>query len=93
MIAQQGDRLLVQGAVTLANVTAELAAGLALLTRDGLIVDLGGVEEADSSALSLLLEWQRAAKARGYTLRFANMPANMQSFAKLYGVEELIPLA
>ena len=92
MISQQGDRLALSGPITLANVTAELEAGLPLIDRDGLIIDLAGVEEADSSALSLLLEWARAAKSKGFGVRYANLPASMKSLAQLYGVEELIPL-
>jgi len=93
MIAREGDRLLVRGAITLADVTRWREAGLKEIDRDGLTIDLGGVEEADSSALSLLLEWHREAKARGFRVTYANLPANMRSLADVYGVLELIPMA
>ena len=93
MISQHDGRLLVQGSITIANVKSELESGLVLLTRDALTVDLAGVEEADSSALSMLLEWQRAVRRNGHSLHYVNMPANMKSLAQLYGVEDLIPQA
>lgn len=93
MIERQGDRLALRGAITFADVTEWREAGLRELDRDGLVIDLGGVTEADSSSLSLLLEWQRAAKARGFKLAFANLPDGMRSLAEVYDVVELIPLA
>ncbi len=93
MIRREGDRLHVAGEVSLDTVLAWREAGLRELDRDGLVVDLSGVVEADSSALSLLFEWQRAARERGYTLKFCNLPENMKSLAEVYGVLELIPSA
>jgi ABC-type transporter Mla MlaB component len=40
-----------------------------------------------------LLEWQRGAKARGWQVRYANLPANLRSLAEVYGVLELLSLA
>lgn len=93
MIERDGDRLRVRGAITLAVVTKLRAAGLEQIDRNGLIVDLSAVEESDSSALSLLLEWHREAKARGFSICYANLPENMRSLADVYGVLELIPVA
>jgi len=93
MIERSGDRLEVRGAITLADVTQWREAGLKAIDRDGLTIDLGGVEDADSSALSLLLEWHREAKARGFRVTYANLPENMRSLAEVYGVLELIPMA
>ena len=93
MIERDGDRLLIRGSITLAEATRWREAGLKEIDRDGLTLDLAGVEEADSSALSVLFEWQRAAKARGYQLKYANMPNNLRSLADVYGVLDLIALA
>lgn len=93
MIARDGERVRVHGPVTLAEVVRLREAGLKEIDRDGLVFDLSGVEEADSSALSLLLEWQREAKTRGFRLAYANLPANMRSLADVYGILELIPVA
>ena len=92
MIAREGERLLVRGAVTLTDVTRWREAGLQAIDRDGLTIDLAGVNEADSSSLSLLLEWQRAAKARGYRIKYSGLPDNLRSLAQVYGVLDLLAL-
>ena len=52
--------------------------------------DLGGVKAADSTALALMLAWQRRAQAQGRTLSFTNVPANVDALARLYGVDALL---
>jgi len=90
MIERHDHRLVLRGSVTLANVLAMREAGIKEIDRDRLTIDLSGVEEADSSGLSLLMEWQRFAKSRGFRIGFVNMPANMRSLAEVYGVLDLI---
>jgi phospholipid transport system transporter-binding protein len=92
MIERSGDRLLIRSAMTFAQAVALREALLQALDQDGLVIDLAAVDESDSTALSLLLEWQRAAKARGWGISFVNLPANMRSLAEVYGVLELIPV-
>lgn len=55
-----------------------------------LTIDFSGVGAVDSAAVALLLEWRRTAAARGKTLEFVNLPANLLALASLYGVAELI---
>ena len=93
MILRNGDKFSVQGPVTIANVVAVIAQGAALFDRDDLVIDLAQMSEVDSSAVSMLLEWQREASRNNRQLRFTNMPENLQSLARLYGVSEMIPLA
>jgi len=90
MIACEGGRCTVQGPITLDNVESLLGEGKERFTEAQLTVDLAAVTEVDSSALSLLLEWRREAGRNGRVIRFLNLPANLQSLAKLYGVTELI---
>ena len=92
MIEREGERLVVRGAVTLADVLRWRESGLDAIDRDGLTIDLAGVSEADSSALSLLLEWQRAAKARGFRIKYCGLPDNLRSLAEVYGIMELLAL-
>ena len=61
MIDCKGDRCTLQGPVTADNVVALLAQGAQRFTAPSVTVDLSGVTEVDSSALSLLLEWRREA--------------------------------
>ena len=90
MISCDGGRCAVQGALTMANVTAVLAESAALFNAERVLVDLAGVTEVDSAAVSLLLEWRRQAAKAGRSIEFANVPANLRSLAELYGVLELI---
>jgi phospholipid transport system transporter-binding protein len=55
-----------------------------------LTIDFSNVGTVDSAAVALLLEWRRTALARGKTLEFVNLPANLLALANLYGVSELI---
>ncbi|WP_158228990.1 lipid asymmetry maintenance protein MlaB [Chitinimonas sp. BJB300] len=60
------------------------------LRQSTLVVDLAGVSEVDSTAISLLLQWRRAAAAAGRQLQFRQPPASLLSLATLYGVEEFL---
>ncbi|MBI3527605.1 MAG: STAS domain-containing protein [Betaproteobacteria bacterium] len=92
MIVKQGNRYLIHGPVTLDNVGALIAEGTAF-DGDRVIVDLAGVIRADSSVLSLLLEWTRRFSGSGRQIAFANLGHDLQSLADLYGVVDLIPVA
>lgn len=93
MIRREGNRLLLEGAVTAGTVPWLLDAGAAQL-RDGVeVVDFAAVTEVDSAALALALAWLRATRASGRTIRFANLPRAMENLARLYAVDELLPLA
>lgn len=52
--------------------------------------DLSAVKRCDSSAVALMLAWQRAAHARGLKLELEAVPASLCSLATLYGVNSLI---
>ena len=53
-------------------------------------IDFSHVGAVDSSAVALLLDWRRQAKARDHELEFINLPATLVALARLYGVSELI---
>jgi len=91
MIEAAQGRWRVTGPVTLRTAAALRAEGLRLLEGGDAVVDLSGVTEADSAALSLLLEWRRAAAASGRSVRFEHPTSNLHSLATLYNVHELLP--
>jgi len=93
MIRREGRRIVVSGPVTLANVTRLLEEGRRHLEEGVQSVDLGEVTEMDSSLLALALAWLRDARARQKELSFTNLPASLQTIARLYGVEGLLPVA
>jgi phospholipid transport system transporter-binding protein len=91
MIRREGERLVVSGSLTLANVAAALGEGNAAIGEGVRTVDLAEVGELDSSALALLLAWLREAKRLNRNLAFANLPQGLTTIARLYGVAELLP--
>ena len=90
MISCEGERCTVQGPLTMRNVTAVLEESARLFTAPRVVVDLSGVTEVDSAAVSVLLEWRREAAAAKRQIEFTNLPANLRSLADLYGVSDLV---
>jgi phospholipid transport system transporter-binding protein len=93
VIRREGRRLVLSGPVTLANVAGLVEEGRRHLEEGVRTVDLGEVSEMDSSLLALMLAWLRDARARDRELAFANLPESLQTIARLYGVENLLPVA
>jgi phospholipid transport system transporter-binding protein len=90
MISCAGGRCTLQGPVTIENVQSLLEEGARDISGTEVTIDLGGVTEVDSTAVSLLLEWRRQATAASRKVRYVNLPANLRSLAELYGVTELL---
>jgi phospholipid transport system transporter-binding protein len=90
VITQEGDRLLLDGPVTIGTVSALLAQVRALLVPGVAVLDFNGVTEVDSAAVALALECLREARQRKLALSLANLPEAMQHLAELYAVSELL---
>jgi len=93
VIGRDGTTLTLSGPVTLENVAQVLQEGLQQIREGARTVDLGGVTELDSSLLAMLLAWLREAKQRNAETAFANLPQGLETIARLYGVEGLLPSA
>ncbi|WP_434513546.1 lipid asymmetry maintenance protein MlaB [Dechloromonas sp. ARDL1] len=93
MIERQSGRLLVTAPMIMGNARGLLDAGRSALQRGEAVFDFSAVDEADSSAIAVMLGWLRAADAAGAQVRFAHIPAGVRSLAELYGVTDLLPLA
>jgi phospholipid transport system transporter-binding protein len=91
MIRREGRRITLSGPVMLANAARVLEEGRQHLAEGVRTVDLGEVTELDSALLALALAWLREARAAKRELAFANLPEAMQTLARLYGVEDLLP--
>jgi len=55
-----------------------------------LTVDGSALQHFDSSALAVLLECQRMAKAKGRAFAVKSLPPKLQALAALYGVDGLL---
>lgn len=92
-ITQKDGKWLVSGNLLLEDVEQLLARNIVVDGSQALEVDLAGVTEVDSVALSLLFEWVRQARVNRCKLGYSNLPANLVSLATLYGVLDFLPLA
>lgn len=94
MIEQVDGAIRFSGQLTMATMNEALRESEALFAQEGpWELDFSGVDDVDSAAVSLLLEWVRQAAQLGRKLRIKNLPDNLQCLVKVYGVKELLPAA
>jgi phospholipid transport system transporter-binding protein len=81
-----------ESGATLTHESAKAAfeAGLQRIAAGATGVDCAPLAQFDSSALAVLLAWERAAQARGAPFEIVNLPAGLASLAQAYGVDTLI---
>ena len=83
----------VSGRLIMADAAGLFGKGLPLSESGAdLVVDMAQVEAVDSSAVSLMLTWLRAAQRSNVKLSFVNVPENLLSLANLYDVAESLSL-
>jgi phospholipid transport system transporter-binding protein len=90
MIEADEEGWRISGPLTIATAVEALEEGERLWPPKGWGIDVAGLTHADSAALSVLLSWQRRARAESARLRVLNLPPALRSLATLYGVEEFI---
>ena len=90
MIERSGNELRLTGALTIANAVTLCEEGKQQLNGGDVVIDLAAVTEVDSTALSVLFEWRRAAQQKKTRVSFRNLPDSMKSLAALYGVADLV---
>jgi phospholipid transport system transporter-binding protein len=93
MIQVNGTSIELEGPITLESFCELRAATQPHIGQADWTVDWKNVKEVDSTALALILAWQRESAVHGKQIRNINLPANLKSLAELYGVSELIPTA
>lgn len=76
--------------LTAQNAETALQAGLQAISAGQQEMDLALLGNVDSATVATLLAWKRAAAEKGVSLKFLHVPANLQSLANLYGVDELL---
>ena len=54
------------------------------------IIDCSQVRDVDSSALALIADWMRQAKAIKIDLKFTNIPESLKKLSQICGVEKLL---
>ena len=89
----EANPMLSLDALTFETANAALEQGCAAIRAGETVFDLGGVRQADSSGVALLLAWQRQARAAGQRLTFINVPANIDALTQLYGLDGVLARA
>ena len=79
-----------KGDITLTHTPSIMKLTISYEWKNSVLIDLIQVKEVDTSLLGLIFEWKRQAKKYNRTVSIKNTPANLESLAKLYGVEEFI---
>ena len=79
--------------LTISEAGNVLDEGLRAIEAGSVEIDLGHVNSVDSAGVAVLLAWCRAARARGVTLIFEEVPETLKSLAALYGVSEFLRLS
>lgn len=93
VIFREGDKVIVDGTVTIDNVVMLTQKGIALFDNQSLTIDLKKVTGVDSTIISMLLEWLRVMHKKNHSLQFINIPENLKSLIQLYSVTEMIPVS
>jgi phospholipid transport system transporter-binding protein len=73
--------------------TLEQAAAKGKVDAAMLTVDGSALQHFDSSALAVLLECQRMARAKGRAFAVQSLPPKLTELARLYGVDGLLQSA
>ena len=82
---------LLPSSVTQKNILQIEKAGLSNLSNLATI-DCSALQDFDSTALTLLLSWQKALQATGQQLCVLNAPEKLKVLASVYGVTALLGL-
>lgn len=89
----QAGTLALAGTLGFANAAA-CYAQVARALQDGIaILDLGGLERADSAALACVLAWIADCRGRGRVLQVSALPEGLRALARVCEVEDLLDAA
>jgi phospholipid transport system transporter-binding protein len=93
--AAGAGKIALNGSLTVDAVARLLRDGRRLMAEAGqsVVIDLGGVERADSAGLALLVDWLAWAQQRGQKLEFTHMPTVLQALAGLSEIQSIFVAA
>ena len=76
--------------LTFNNAAQVMAAGSRAIAEGETAFDFSAVATVDSSAVAILLAWQREARSVSKALSFAHVPTNLASLIALYDTSQLL---
>jgi phospholipid transport system transporter-binding protein len=90
IVNEGAGRFIVDGDLTFLTIDKKTASGFAFLaSAKQITMDLGGLGNADSAGLALMLEWIKQARQKKVQLQFKNIPEQLLNLAKLSGLNKL----
>jgi phospholipid transport system transporter-binding protein len=89
-IAQTENIWHLSGDVVIGTASAILNASEQLVLAQNTTLDFSKVEDIDTTAISLILEWKRRALKQNVSLQVANLPVNLTNLINLYGVNDMV---
>jgi phospholipid transport system transporter-binding protein len=87
------SQLMLEGPLVMGTVVDWLPRLKPLLAQGDVTLDFTAATQVDSSALALVMEWQRQATAAGRRLSSRAVPHNLVVLARLYDVGFLVEAA
>jgi phospholipid transport system transporter-binding protein len=86
--------LMLKGVLTMQTVPAleKQARPLFDGSQGKMCIDLAAVQHADSSALALLLEWQRLARRLNIVVTYRNLPHQLMQIAQVSELPDILPI-
>jgi phospholipid transport system transporter-binding protein len=86
-------KLAAHGPLTFATARRAREAGLAALgagSSHDIVIDCSGITSSDSAGMTVLIDWLAEAKRAGRSLRYINLPEQVQAIARISDALELL---
>ncbi len=89
IVKEGAGHFIVDGDLTFSAMDKKTVSSFAFLAATKqVIMDLGGVGNADSAGLALMIEWIKYTRSKRVQLRFRNIPEQLLNLAKLSGLDK-----
>lgn len=89
IVKEGSGHFIVDGDLTFSAIDKKTVSSFAFLTATKqTTIDLGGVGNADSAGLALMIEWIKVTRSKRVQLRFRNIPEQLLNLAKLSGLDK-----
>lgn len=88
IVKEAPGKFIVDGDLTFSSMDKKTVSSFPFLTSaKQVVMDLGGVGNADSAGLALLIEWLKYSRSKRVQLQLRNIPEAILNLAKLSGVD------
>lgn len=95
-ISRAGDDYFIIGDIDFKNVNAWRAAFDKVIRAEAtkqMRINFSRIRRIDSTVLSLMLTWLRQAESLGIKVTYIDIPEHLLRISKLFGIQEMLPVA